>query len=90
MSKETDINPNPPSRGAPGSVRTARNLEWAGRELMKMHDEETDPQLRALWSTAARIARERIAVNVVRTEMLTIGGTPPNDRGQARLDNPKA
>ena len=39
-----------------------RNLEWAERELMKMQDEETNPQLRALWSTAARIARERIAL----------------------------
>lgn len=38
-----------------------RNLAWAERELMKMQDEETDPQLRALWSTAARIARERIS-----------------------------
>lgn len=38
-----------------------RNLAWAERELMKMQVEETDPQLRALWSTAARIARERIS-----------------------------
>ena len=44
------------------SGRAARNLQWAERELLKMQYEEADPQLRALWSTAARIARERIAV----------------------------
>lgn len=50
----------------PGSLKrvvrhSKRNLAWAERELMKMQDEETDPALRALWSTAARIARERIS-----------------------------
>ena len=43
-----------------GSATSNRNLAWAERKLMKLQDEETDPQLRALWSTAARIARERI------------------------------
>jgi hypothetical protein len=48
-----------PLAEAPGSA-TARNLAWAERELMKMQAEESDPQLRALWRGAARIARERI------------------------------
>ena len=51
--------PPSPLAEAPGS-ETARNLAWAERELMKMQAEESDPQLRALWRSAARIARERI------------------------------
>jgi len=68
MANTTHENPNLPSARPSGSGRAARNLQWAERELMKMQDEETDPQLRALWSTAARIARERIAVKVPNTE----------------------
>lgn len=52
----------------------ASNLEWAERELMKMHGEESDPQLRALWSTAARIARQRIAAKSPNAEL---SGQPP-------------
>src|ERR1039458_3842316 len=49
---------------------SANNLEWAERQLMKLRDKETDPNFRALWSAAASIARERIAVK------------DPNNRGQ--------
>ena len=76
MNTQIGTKPQPPAAlpKATCSAKTAY-LEWAERELMKMVVEESDPQLCALWSTAARIARERM---ITRKPILP----SPRDSGQ--------